>query len=166
MESAPMLACRRIAQLSLLTALANGILAGCHHGQYPNPYLQPAAGNPWSTPNAAAFPPATSLPPPASQATPPLFPGTPSPMPSVPAAPAVPPAVGSTPAAPVGSGIQGPNWNNPGTIAQQQERAIVFDPFANNEIGPEVVGGRPRDFQRPMTEAARAQPFRLGGGPF
>jgi hypothetical protein len=71
----------------------------------------------------------------------------------------------ATSATPAG-GVQGPNWNNPGTLSQQQQRANVFDPFANNEVAPEIVGGRPRDFQKPMSEATRAHGFRDARIPF
>jgi hypothetical protein len=85
-------------------------------------------------------------------------------MTPAPAVPGLPPPQGipvpsPPPAAPTPA-VQFPDWNNPGSMSQQQQRANVFDPFANNEVGPEVVGGRPRDFQKPITEATRAKPYR------
>ena len=41
-------------------------------------------------------------------------------------------------------------WSDPGTIRCQQSRAALFDPYPDDDLGPEVVGGRPREFQRPM----------------
>jgi hypothetical protein len=154
---------RRIASpvVVLLSAFVGGI-AGCNHGLQPNPYAQPPYGNPWAAPYPTEAPAGTTLPPPPGQQTP---------VPAYPAAPSLPPPQGSVapqqplPANPY-SGVQGPNWNNPGTLSQQQQQATVFDPFASNEAGPEIVGGRPRDFQKPMTEATRAQGFRNTRIPF
>ena len=42
----------------------------------------------------------------------------------------------------------------------QQLRAERFDPYPEVDTGPEVVGGRPRDYQVPMSEPARAQQWR------
>ena len=48
------------------------------------------------------------------------------------------------------------NWWGPqGTMRQQQLDASVYDPYSATDIGPEVVGGRPRDFQKPYPEAVR-----------
>lgn len=49
-------------------------------------------------------------------------------------------------------------WGFPGgqgTIDRQKARASVHDPFPLNDIGPEVMGGRPREFMAPRSEAAR-----------
>lgn len=43
----------------------------------------------------------------------------------------------------------------PGPLRQQQIRASVFDLYGDNDAGPEIVGGRPRDFQKPAPEAVR-----------
>jgi hypothetical protein len=45
----------------------------------------------------------------------------------------------------------------PGTIQTQRLDAVIHDPFVDTNAGPEVVGGRPRDFQRPLTESERSQ---------
>jgi hypothetical protein len=45
----------------------------------------------------------------------------------------------------------------PGTIQQQRLNASVHDPYADNAAGPEVVGGRPRDYQKPWSEADRSR---------
>jgi hypothetical protein len=49
------------------------------------------------------------------------------------------------------------NWRQPGTIQAQQRRAVRLDPYPNNTIAPEVVGGRPRDFQVDRSEVNRAR---------
>ncbi len=42
-----------------------------------------------------------------------------------------------------------------GSVERQKQRAVYFDPYPMNDIGPEVVGGRPRGFQNPLPEARR-----------
>jgi len=49
-----------------------------------------------------------------------------------------------------------PNILHPGTEANQQARAQMFEPYPDNEIGPPVVGGRPREYQEPRAEVTRA----------
>jgi hypothetical protein len=44
---------------------------------------------------------------------------------------------------------------NPGTIEQQRLQATVNDPYSDQDLGPEVVGGRPRDYQQQLPEAVR-----------
>ncbi len=49
-------------------------------------------------------------------------------------------------------------WGFPwgqGTVDAQKSRAVVHDPYPLNDIGPEVLGGRPRDF---MTGHAMTDP--------
>ena len=49
-------------------------------------------------------------------------------------------------------------WGFPGglgTVDRQKARASVHDPFPLNDIGPEVMGGRPREFAEPRSEATR-----------
>ncbi len=49
-------------------------------------------------------------------------------------------------------------WGFPGaqgTIDRQKSRATIHDPYPLNDIGPAVVGGRPREFYSPQTQAAR-----------
>ena len=43
----------------------------------------------------------------------------------------------------------------PGTVEQKRQRATVHDPYPDQNLGPEVVGGRPRDFQEPLPEAVK-----------
>jgi hypothetical protein len=40
-------------------------------------------------------------------------------------------------------------------IPTQSERSKYFDPYPLNDIGPEVVGARPREFMSPLPEANR-----------
>lgn len=57
-----------------------------------------------------------------------------------------------------------PDFGPPGTIARQRARAVVHDPFPNNDIAPPIVGGRPLGFDRPLAEAESSQAgFRSGG---
>jgi hypothetical protein len=53
--------------------------------------------------------------------------------------------------------MAGPNWQHPGTAPVQQSRAERFDPYPENEIGPPIVGARPREFQQPPGETSRAR---------
>lgn len=46
-----------------------------------------------------------------------------------------------------------------GSIQQQRYSATVHDPYADNEAGPEVVGGRPPGFAKPLAEPVRSRPF-------
>jgi hypothetical protein len=59
------------------------------------------------------------------------------------------------------AGFTLPNVSHPGTEATQQARAQVYEPYPENEPGPPVVGGRPREYQDPRAEVLRVQP-RLG----
>ena len=45
----------------------------------------------------------------------------------------------------------------PGTIGQQRQRAVVHDPFPSNDLGPEIMGGRPLGFERPAPETRSVQ---------
>ena len=47
------------------------------------------------------------------------------------------------------------NLWDPGTMAEQQRRAVRLDPYANNNIAPELVGGRPREYMQPLPEPVR-----------
>jgi hypothetical protein len=50
-----------------------------------------------------------------------------------------------------------PNFFNPGPARDQQMRAQRFDPYPENDVGPEVVGGRPLGYQKPIPEPSRAR---------
>jgi hypothetical protein len=55
----------------------------------------------------------------------------------------------------------------PGTVEQKRQRATVHDPYPDQNLGPEVVGGRPRDFQEPLPEAVKNRIYvdSVYGGP-
>lgn len=55
------------------------------------------------------------------------------------------------------AGCAGSRWNffRPGSVQQQQLRATVHDPYSDVDAGPEVVGGRPRDYMQPLPEPVR-----------
>ena len=59
----------------------------------------------------------------------------------------------------------GPDWLHPGPAEFQQSRAERFDPYPENETGPQIVGARPREYQKPATEPSRARwiPWNWGG---
>ena len=59
------------------------------------------------------------------------------------------------------------DWSNPGTTIRQQFRAMRHDPYADVDIGPQVIGGRPREYQLPVPQAVRNQPYpqNLGATP-
>ncbi len=50
-----------------------------------------------------------------------------------------------------------PSLAHPGSAQVQQNRAVRFDPYPENETGPAMVGVRPREFDKPITEPARAR---------
>jgi hypothetical protein len=52
---------------------------------------------------------------------------------------------------------KGPNWFHPGPAAYQQKQAERFDPYPDQQIAPEVVGGRPREYMSPIPEPDRAR---------
>jgi hypothetical protein len=43
----------------------------------------------------------------------------------------------------------------PGSQQHQQFKATLHDPYADNDAGPRVDGGRPPDFERPLPEPVR-----------
>jgi hypothetical protein len=52
-----------------------------------------------------------------------------------------------------------PDLYHPGTAAQQRAEAERFDPYPSPDAGPEVVGGRPLGYQRPLTEEEWARRY-------
>ncbi|MHB8969293.1 MAG: membrane or secreted protein [Pirellulaceae bacterium] len=46
-----------------------------------------------------------------------------------------------------------------GSVQKQRSNATMFDPYTDNDIGPEVVGGRPKDYQKPLSETDRSRMF-------
>lgn len=57
-------------------------------------------------------------------------------------------------------------WSPPGNLEKQRFEATVFDPYTDNELGPEVVGGRPRGFQKPHSDPDRSRLFHKSWLPF
>ncbi|MGD9128385.1 MAG: hypothetical protein PVH19_13495 [Planctomycetia bacterium] len=50
-----------------------------------------------------------------------------------------------------------PNFQKPGTAKEQQSRAIRFDPYAEEGVGPQTEGLRPREYSKPLAEPLRAR---------
>jgi hypothetical protein len=56
-----------------------------------------------------------------------------------------------------------PDWLQPGTSRSQQRKAVRFDPYLQDDIGPYLFrlplmdGSRPRDFAEPVPEVRRAR---------
>ena len=57
-----------------------------------------------------------------------------------------------------------PQWLDPGPARNQQRRAVRFDPFMQNDIGPSLFrqystldGTRPRDYAEPVPEVRRSR---------
>ena len=48
----------------------------------------------------------------------------------------------------------GSPWGQ-GSVDRQKARAVTFDPYPQGDVGPEVVGGRPRGFVDPLAEPQR-----------
>jgi len=56
-----------------------------------------------------------------------------------------------------------PNWNCPGTAAEQRCRAEVYDPYPEAQVGPPVVGARPLEYQIEVPEPVKARMLPLSG---
>jgi hypothetical protein len=50
-----------------------------------------------------------------------------------------------------------PDWTHPGSAAEQQKRALRYDPYPDNEAGPALTGVRPREYDVPPPEVSRAR---------
>lgn len=55
----------------------------------------------------------------------------------------------------LGCGVGRPNLAHPGDVQTQRFNAVAHDPYTDTDAGPEVVGGRPRDFQKNLAEPVR-----------
>lgn len=53
--------------------------------------------------------------------------------------------------------IYKPTLLHPGPAPFQRNNAQQFDPYPPNDLGPEIVGGRPKDYQKPPNEVTRAR---------
>jgi hypothetical protein len=50
-----------------------------------------------------------------------------------------------------------PSLLHPGPAQVQQNRAVRFDPYPENEPGPAMVGVRPKGYENPLPESYRAR---------
>lgn len=53
--------------------------------------------------------------------------------------------------------VSPPNWAHPGSTANQQCWAERYDPYPENEPAPQIVGARPREYQKAPAEPSRAR---------
>ena len=53
--------------------------------------------------------------------------------------------------------IRFPQIANPGPAPVQRMQAVQHDPYPLNDVGPEIVGGRPLGYQQGLTEVERAK---------
>ncbi len=53
--------------------------------------------------------------------------------------------------------VRRPQLLHPGPAWYQRANAEQYDPYPLNDVGPEIVGGRPIDFQKPPDEVTRAR---------
>lgn len=56
-----------------------------------------------------------------------------------------------------------PNPFHPGATGPQRYDAVYHDPYPLDDIAPEIVGGRPREYQRPVPQVTRGRLFRAPG---
>lgn len=50
-----------------------------------------------------------------------------------------------------------PDIFHPGTTSAQQNKSVRFDPYPQPNMGPTMVGARPRDYEKPIPETDRAR---------
>jgi len=53
--------------------------------------------------------------------------------------------------------LRRPQLLHPGPAGFQRNNALLFDPYPSDDLGPEIVGGRPRGFQKPPQEITRSR---------
>ena len=53
--------------------------------------------------------------------------------------------------------IYRPTLLHPGPAYFQRNNAVQFDPYPQNDMGPEIVGGRPIGYMKPPDEVTRAR---------
>jgi hypothetical protein len=53
--------------------------------------------------------------------------------------------------------VRKPRLHSPGPAPIQQYEATQFDPYPPNDLAPEIVGGRPKDYAKPIDEVRRAR---------
>ena len=59
--------------------------------------------------------------------------------------------------------IRMPRLLHPGPAGYQQFHATQFDPYPQNDVGPEILGGRPRTYMMPPPEVVRARQHSMAG---
>ena len=59
-----------------------------------------------------------------------------------------------------GCGWLRPRGSGPGDIYYQRNNAVLHDPYPDNDAGPEMVGVRPREYQKPRAEPVRSRLMR------
>ncbi|MCA9240652.1 MAG: hypothetical protein KDA37_10645 [Planctomycetales bacterium] len=69
-------------------------------------------------------------------------------------------AIGLTSAPGCGGNFRLPNLFHPGPTGPQRYDAVYHDPYPIDDLGPEVEGGRPREYQRPVPQVTRGRLFR------
>lgn len=62
------------------------------------------------------------------------------------------------------SAVRKPQLLHPGPAPFQRGNAEVIDPYPLPDMGPEIVGGRPREFDQPRNEVVRAQQYKRSRG--
>lgn len=55
-------------------------------------------------------------------------------------------------------GLAMPDVVHPGPEPYQQARARIFEPYPENDTGPPIAGGRPREYQNELAEPDRVMP--------
>ncbi len=50
-----------------------------------------------------------------------------------------------------------PKLFHPGSANEQQNRALRYDPYPENESGPAMTSSRPRDYDKPPPETSRSR---------
>ncbi len=58
-------------------------------------------------------------------------------------------------------GLYCPTLQGPGTADEQRKWAQRYDPYPESQVGPDVLGGRPREFDVTRSETQRARNFFL-----
>jgi hypothetical protein len=51
------------------------------------------------------------------------------------------------------------NYAQPGDVRYQRSVATAHDPYPLDDVGPEVLGGRPPGYEKPLPEVERARLF-------
>jgi hypothetical protein len=60
--------------------------------------------------------------------------------------------------------VRWPNLYHPGPAGFQRAVADKYDPYPARDVGPEIEGGRPRDYQRPLNETEWGRRYARPGG--